>query len=337
MNLTEAMGQSSALFAGKRVAVTGGAGFLGRVIVRKLRERGCREIAVPRRATCDLTRRNDVTRLLEEARPDLLLHLAASVDNPAGRGNAATSFCNNVLMTMQLIEAACRRGIEKMVCLGSASSYPSNAPIPVREEDLFAGLPEPTRAAHGIAKRLPLIHALACRQQYGFRCIFLIPTNFYGPGDNFDPETCYVIPALVRKFVAAAESHAAEVVVGGTGGATRDFLYVDDCAEGILLATEKYDGGEAVNLGSGIEVRIDQLALKIAELAGFSGRIVWDASYPGGPARRVLDITRAQREFGFRPRIGLQDGLRETIAWYRATRGRRASETEEEKAFASRI
>jgi GDP-L-fucose synthase len=316
---------------GKRVVVTGGAGFLGQVVVRKLRERGCRGIVVPRRATCDLTRRDCVTRMLDEVKPDFLLHLAATVDNPAGRGNAAASFCNNVLMSAQLMEVACQRGIEKMVCLGSASSYPANAPIPLREQDLFMGLPEPTRVAHGIAKRLPLIQAQACRQQYGFRCIFLIPTNFYGPGDNVDPETCYVIPSFVRKFMEAAESHAAEVVVRGTGGATRDFLYVDDCAEGILLALEKYDGVEPVNLGSGIEVRIDELALEIAVLAGYAGRIVWDASYPDGPARRVLDIARAQREFGFRPRISLQEGLRSTIEWCRETRDRSATLAKKER------
>jgi GDP-L-fucose synthase len=269
--------------------------------------------------------------MLDEAKPDLLLHLAATVDNPGEGGNAAASFCNNVLMSTQLMEAACQRGIEKMICLGSASSYPANAPIPLREQDLFTGLPEATRAAHGIAKRLPLIHAQACRQQYGFRCIFLIPTNLYGPGDNVDPETCYVIPSFVRKFMEAAASHAAEVVVRGTGRATRDFLHVDDCAEGILLALEKYDGVEAVNLGSGIEVRIDELALEIAALAGYAGRTVWDASYPDGPARRVLDIARAQREFGFRPRISLQEGLRRTVEWCRGTRGWRAMQEEEEK------
>jgi GDP-L-fucose synthase len=331
MNTTERAEQKSNFFAGKRVVVTGGAGFLGHVVARKLREHGCREIFIPRRATCDLTRWDCVTRMLDEAKPDFLLHLAATVDNPAGRGNAAASFCNNVLMSTQLMEAACQRGIEKMVCLGSASSYPANAPIPLREQDLFTGLPEPTRAAHGIAKRLPLIHAQACRRQYGFRCIFLIPTNFYGPGDNVDPETCYVIPSFVRKFVEAAESHAAEVVMRGTGRATRDFLHVDDCAEGILLALEKYDGAEAVNLGSGIEVRIGELALEIAALAGYAGRIVWDANYPDGSVRRVLDIARAQREFGFRPRISLQEGLRGTVKWCCETRGWRATQAEKEK------
>lgn len=323
MILDGAKGQNSAFFAGKSVVVTGGAGFLGKVVVRKLHERGCGKIVVPRRATCDLTQRDVIARLFEEARPDFLLHLAASVDNPAGRGDAAASFYNNVLMTTQLIEAACRRGIEKMVCLGSASSYPAHAPVPLREIDLFAGLPEAPRIEYGIAKRIPLIHAQACRQHYGFQCIFLIPTNFYGPGDNFDPETCYVIPSLIRKFIEAMESDSTEVTVGGTGRATRDFLHVDDCAEGILLAVEQYNGAEAVNLGSGTEMGIHDLALLIARLVGYSGRILWDVSYPDGPARRVLDITRAQREFSFRPRISLQDGVQETIEWYRTTRSTR--------------
>jgi GDP-L-fucose synthase len=311
-------------FAEKRIAVTGGAGFLGRVVVGKLREMGCREVTVPRRATCDLTRADAIAGLLERARPQVLLHLASTVDDPPGCGNTAESFRNNVLMTAQLIDAACKRGVEKMVCLGSASSYPANAPLPLREDDLFAGLPAPPRIAHAIAKRLPLIQAQAYREQYGFRCIFLIPTNFYGPGDNFDPETCFVIPSLVRKFVQAAESSAAEVTAGGTGNATRDFLHVKDCAEGIVLAAERYDKAEAVNLGSGEEVRIDELARLTASLAGYPGRILWDESYPDGPARRLLDTSRAEREFGFRAQRSLEDGLRETIEWYRASRSRRA-------------
>jgi GDP-L-fucose synthase len=311
-------------FAEKRIAVTGGAGFLGRVVVGKLREMGCREVTVPRRATCDLTRADAIAWLLERARPQVLLHLASTVDGPPGCGNTAESFRNNVLMTAQLIDAACNRGVEKMVCLGSASSYPANAPVPLREDDLFAGLPAPPRIAHAIAKRLPLIQAQAYRQQYGFRCIFLIPTNFYGPGDNFDPETCFVIPSLVRKFVQAAETGAAEVTAGGTGSATRDFLHVEDCAEGIVLAAERYDKAEAVNLGSGEEVRIDELARRTANLAGYPGRILWDESYPDGPARRLLDTSRAEREFGFRAQRSLEDGLRETIEWYRASRSRRA-------------
>jgi len=319
MNSNISSAQFTAELPRKRVVVTGGAGFLGSVVVRKLRERGCREITVPRRAQCDLSRRSDVLHLLNHVQPRVILHLAATVDNPAGSGDAAASFYNNVLMTTQLIDAACGRGVEKMLCLGSASSYPAAAPVPLCEDDLFSGLPEASRVAHGIAKRLAVVQAQAYRKQYGFRCIFLIPTNFYGPGDNFDPETSYVIPSLITKFVEAAETGASEVTLGGSGEPTRDFLHVEDCAEGILRALEAYDQPAPVNLGSGIEIRIEGLARKIALLVGYSGRILWDRTRPDGPMRRILDITRARREFGFEPKRNLEDGLRETLDWYRLT------------------
>jgi GDP-L-fucose synthase len=319
--------------AEKRIVVTGGAGFLGSFVVSKLRERGCSEIVVPRRAQCDLNRRSDVLHLLNDARPHTILHLAASVDNPAERADAAASFSNNVLMTTQLIDEAWRHGVSKMLCLGSASSYPEGPSVPLREDDLFAGLPESSRVAHGIAKRLPIIQAQAYRQQYGFNCICLIPTNFYGPGDNFDPETSYVIPSLIGRFVAAAETGAPEVALGGSGEPTRDFLHVEDCAEGILLAAEKYNGAEPVNLGSGSETSIDDLARKIARLAGYTGRVSWARKRPDGPMRRVLDITRARREFGFAPTRNLDDGLRETMKWYR-TKRRASRNVEEAEAVA---
>ena len=317
---------TSESLAGKRIVVTGGAGFLGRAVVRQLGDRSCREIIVPRRASCDVRRSEDITRLLDRARPDFLVHLAATVDNPAGSANPATSFFDNVLMSTQLIDAAARRGLRKMLCLGSASSYPACASMPLREEDLFCGLPESSRAVHGISKRLPLIQAQACRQQYDFRCIFLIPTNFYGPGDNFDAETCYVIPSLIRKFVEAAESRAPEVVLRGTGCATRDFLHVEDCAAGIVLALERYDSPEPVNLGSGAETTIAELAEGIADLVGYAGRILWDVKYSDGPARRVLDVTRAKIGFGFCAQRNLHDGLRETIERYRSTRSQNVLE-----------
>lgn len=303
--------------AEKRVIVTGGAGFLGGVVVRKLRERGCRDIVVPRRAQCDLSRRADVLHLLNDAQPQIILHLAATVDNPAERGDAAASFANNVLMTTQLIDAACKHGVEKMLCLGSASSYPAKATVPLREDDLFNGLPESSRVAHGIAKLLPIIQAQTYRKQHGFNCICLIPTNFYGPGDNFDPETGYVIPSLIRKFTAATDTGASEVSMRGSGTSTRDFLHVEDCAEGILLALQQYSGSDPVNLGSGTETRVDELARKIAHLAGYSGRIAWNRTHPDGATRRALDVTRARHEFGFAPKRNLDDGLRETMDWYR--------------------
>jgi GDP-L-fucose synthase len=321
-------------FAAKRIVVTGGAGFLGRYVVDKLKDRGCREITVPRRSSFDLSRWDDIERLFDYARPHLLIHLAATVDSPVGHRNVAASFYNNVMMTTQLMEAASRHGVEKMVCAGSASSYPPNAPFPLQEADLFKGLPDVSREAHGIAKRLAWIQARAYRQQYGFRCIFLIPTNFYGPGDNFDPKSCYVIPSLIRKFVDAAESGADEVVIGGSGCATRDFLHVDDCAEALVLALERYSGGDAINLGSGIEIGIHDLARKIARATGFAGRILWDPTYPDGPTRRVLEVSRAQKEFGFKAKRTLVEGLAETVDWYRSMRASAGSKSSEKKALA---
>jgi len=307
-------------FAGKRVVVTGGAGFLGRVVVRKLREVGCREVAVPRRADCDLTRRENIECLLSAARPDLVIHLAARVDNSPSQTEAAAYFYDNVLMSAQLLDAVARRGIEKLTIAGSAASYPASAALPLREADLFAGLPEASREAHGVAKRLPLIHAQACRRQYGLRFAFLIAGNLYGPGDNFDPRTSYVIPSLVRTFVEAAESGRSEVTLRGSGTITRDFLHVEDCAEAILLAAAFYDSDDAVNLGSGVEVRMSDLAARIAQLAGYGGTISWSASRTDGTPRRMLDTQRAARAFGFRARRNLDDGLREVIESYRGTR-----------------
>jgi GDP-L-fucose synthase len=324
-------------FGAKRIVVTGGAGFLGRYVVDKLKERGCRDISIPRRSSFDLSRWDDIERLFEQARPHLLLHLAATVDNPAGHRNVASSYYNNVLMTTQLIEAASRHGVEKMICIGSASSYPPNAPFPLCEQDLFKGLPDASREAHGIAKRLAWIQARAYRQQYGFHCVFLIPTNFYGPGDNFDPKSSYVIPSLIRKFIEASETGSDEVVIGGSGCATRDFLHVDDCAEGIILALERYSGADAINLGSGIEIGIHELARKIARATNYTGRILWDPTYPDGPTRRVLDITRAQRELGFKAKKNLNEGLAETVEWYRSFRAGNELKTTEKKVYATSI
>jgi GDP-L-fucose synthase len=321
----------------KRIVVTGGAGFLGRYVVDKLKERGCRELTVPRRSSFDLSRWDDIERLFEHARPHFLLHLAATVDSPVGHRNVATSFYNNVLMNTQLMEAASRHGVEKMICIGSASSYPANAPFPLREQDLFKGMPDASREAHGVAKRLAWVQAKAYRQQYGFQCAFLIPTNFYGPGDNFDPKSSYVIPSLIRKFIEARESGVEEVVIGGSGCATRDFLHVEDCADGIVLALERYSGADAINLGSGVEIGIHELARKIARATEYTGRILWDPTYPDGPTRRVLDIARAQKELGFKARKNLNDGLIETVEWYRSVRVAAGFSRVEENIFAKSI
>jgi len=319
-------------FTRKRVVITDGPAFLERVLAQKLVKSGCSEVTVVRKAACDLSRREEVLRLLKQTRPDFILHLAGWGARPVRAVEAADSLYSEVMMATELIDAACRHDVQKMAILGNIRCYPANAPVPLREKDLFGGLPEASHAAQGMAKRLSLLQARACREQYGFRCVFLVATNAYGPGDAFEAGTCRVIPALVHKFVDAVESGAKEVTLGGTGSPTRDFLHVEDCSEGILLALERYEGPDALNLGSGREVGIHELARSIARLTGYSGQILWDASYPDGPTRRILDIGRAQREIGFRPQIKLQDGLRETIEWYRATRGRLEAATQPKMA-----
>lgn len=321
----------SVLSAEKRILVTGGAGFLGQAVVRKLRQRGCEQIIVPRRATCDLSKWTDTAKVFAKARPHLVLHLAASDDHPSNGGNPAESFYRNVLASTHVIEAAYQQGVIKLVCIGCESSYSPQAPVPMREETLFSGLPDGPRVAYGIAKRLPLIQAQVYRRQHGFRSIFLVPTNLFGPGDCFEPDGASIIGALTRRMVEAADSNATEIVIGGSGSVTRDFLFVDDCADGILLALERYDAPEALNLGSGAEIGIHEVVRRIASLAGYAGRIRWDASQPEGPRRRVLDIRRAQRTIGYAPRHQLQEALSETVEWYRASLSMEAA-TEEPKA-----
>jgi GDP-L-fucose synthase len=314
-------------WSNKRVVVTGGAGFLGRYVVAGLRARGLgdEQIVVPRKAEYDLRRRSVIERLLAEAgaplrgkKPEvLIIHLAGNVGGIGyNRAHPGELFYDNLVMGVELIEAARQAEAAKFVAVGTICAYPKFSPVPFREEDLWAGYPEETNAPYGLAKKMLLVQAQAYRQQYGFNTIYLLPVNLYGPADNFNPASSHVIPALIKKCVDAARSGAAEVVVWGDGSPTREFLYVADAAEGILLATERYNGDEPVNLGSSAEISIRDLAELIARLSGFQGRLTWDRSQPNGQPRRKLDTSRAERLFGFRAGVSFEDGLQETISWY---------------------
>jgi GDP-L-fucose synthase len=303
--------------ADKKFVVTGGAGFLGSRVVHKLRERGVESIVVPRSVACDLRREENIRRLLSEARPDIIVHLAAVVGGiGANRQNPGRFFYDNLIMGAQLMEQARLHGVAKSVILGTVCSYPKFTPAPFREEHLWDGYPEETNAPYGLAKKMLLVQSQAYRQQYGFNSIFLVPVNLYGPGDNFDPQSSHVIPALIRKCFEALERGEQRIVCWGDGGATREFLFVDDCAEAIVLATERYDESDPVNIGTGSEISIRELASIVARLVGFRGEIVWDTSQPNGQPRRRLDVSRAEKAFGFRARKDFVEGLRETVEWY---------------------
>jgi len=307
----------------KRVCVTGGAGFLGSYVTAKLRERGAKEIFIPRIEDYDLVRPEDIKRLLDDSRPDVIIHLAAHVGGiGANREHPAEFFYDNLMMGVQLIHQAWLRGIEKFVALGTVCAYPKFTPVPFKEDDIWDGYPEETNAPYGLAKKMLLVQSQAYREQYGFNSIFLLPVNLYGPRDNFDPRSSHVIPALIRKCLEAQDSGVEEIVVWGDGSPTREFLYVEDAAEGIVMATEKYDGSDPVNLGSGREISIKDLALLIARLTGFQGRMVFDTSKPNGQPRRALDTTRAEKYFGFRAGTDFEQGLQKTIDWYREARKR---------------
>ncbi|MGD0167872.1 MAG: GDP-L-fucose synthase [Gaiellaceae bacterium] len=299
-----------------KTVVTGGAGFLGTHVVSRLRAQGI-EPYVPLIEDWDLTRERDVERLFAETQPELVIHLAAEVGGiGANRANPGRYWYANLMMGAHILEQSRICGLEKLVLIGTICAYPKFAPIPFKEDDLWNGYPEETNAPYGIAKKTLLIGAQAYRQQYGLNAIYLLPVNLYGPGDNFDPESSHVIPALIRKMVEAKERGERQVVLWGDGSPTREFLYVEDCAAGILLATERYQAPEPVNLGTGREISIRDLAEMIAGLTGFDGEIVWDTSKPNGQPRRQLDTSRAKREFGFRASVTLRDGLARTIAWY---------------------
>lgn len=314
------MGDTREFWRNRRVMVTGGGGFLGSVVVSKLRDRETKEIFVPRSREYDLREIGGVRRALDDARPDIVIHLAARVGGiGANREHPADFFYDNLMMGVQLFHESWRLGVEKFVAVGTVCAYPKFTPIPFREEEIWNGYPEETNAPYGLAKKMLLVQSQSYRQQYGFNSIFLMPVNLYGPGDNFDPASSHVIPALIKKCVDAKQKGDDHIVVWGDGSPTREFLYVDDAAEGILMAAKRYNASEPVNLGSAFEISIKDLVEIIARLTGFESKIVWDTTKPNGQPRRKLDTSRAKAQFGFEARTSFEEGLRQTIEWYRAT------------------
>lgn len=308
----------STYFESRRFCVTGGAGFLGKVVTRKLKERGAKDIFIPHIEDYDLVNPDDIDRLLADTKPDVIIHLAAHVGGiGANREHPAEFFYDNLMMGVQLMHKAWQQGVEKFVAIGTVCAYPKYTPVPFKEDDLWIGYPEETNAPYGLAKKMLLVQSQAYRDQYGFNSIFLLPVNLYGPRDNFNPKSSHVIPALIRKCIEAQENGEAEIEVWGDGSPTREFLYVEDAAEGILQATEKYNESLPVNLGSSNEISIKDLAEKIADLTGFEGKLVWDTEKPNGQPRRALDTSRAFEKFGFRAKVNFDEGLKETIDWYR--------------------
>lgn len=301
----------------KKVVVTGGAGFLGSFLVGKLKELGCQDVFVPLIEEYNLVDLAAIKKMYQVAKPDIVIHLAAVVGGiGANRANPGKFFYDNLMMGVQLMEQARLSGVEKFVAIGTVCAYPKFTPVPFKEDDLWNGYPEETNAPYGLAKKMLLVQSQAYRQQYDFNSIFLLPVNLYGPRDNFDPQSSHVIPALIRKCVEAKQKGEKKIIVWGTGKASREFLYVEDAADGILLAAEKYNKSDPVNLGAGFEISIKDLVELIAKYTGFEGEIVWDDSKPDGQPRRCLDTSRAEKEFGFRARVRFEEGLKKTIDWY---------------------
>ncbi len=305
----------------KRICVTGGAGFLGSHLIENLQRRGAEHIFVPKIEDYDLVQQKDIVRMLDDSDPDVIIHLAAHVGGiGANREHPAEFFYDNLMMGVQLMHEAYKRGVSKFVAIGTVCAYPKFTPVPFKEDDIWNGYPEETNAPYGLAKKMLLVQAQSYRQQYGYNALFLIPVNLYGPRDNFRPESSHVIPALIKKCVEAKENGEKEVVIWGDGSPTREFIYVEDAAEGIAAATEKYDGSEPVNIGSGNEISIKDLASLISRLTGFEGKLVYDTSKPNGQPRRGLDVSRAEKLFGFKAKTNFETGLRNTIDWYQKNR-----------------
>ena len=308
----------SNFFENRRVVVTGGAGFLGGYVTERLQKRGCKNILVPKIEDYDLVSIDDINRMYEDMKPDIVIHLAAVVGGiGANREHPGEFFYKNLMMGVQLIEQGRLRNIEKFVAIGTVCAYPKFTPVPFKEENIWNGYPEETNAPYGLAKKMLLVQSQSYRAEYGFNSIFLLPVNLYGPGDNFNPASSHVIPALIKKCVDAIDSGADYIDCWGTGSASREFIYVADAAEGILLATEHYNGPEPVNIGAGFEITIKELAEKIVELTGFTGEIRWDSSKPDGQPRRRLDVSKANKYFGFKAKTPFDEGLKATVNWYR--------------------
>jgi len=310
-------------WADQRVIVTGGAGFLGSFVVKKLKEEGCQNIFVPRSKEYDLVNREACRELYKGTKPDLVIHLAAVVGGIGiNQDNPGTFFYRNLMMGVHMMEEGRLFGAKKFVALGTVCAYPKYTPVPFKEEDLWNGYPEETNAPYGLAKKMMLVQSQGYRRQFGFHSIFLLPANLYGPEDNFDPYSSHVIPALIKKCMDALEMKRDEIVVWGTGNPSREFLYAEDCAEAIVLAAEKYDKPDPINIGTGQEISIKELVFTICRILGFRGRVVWDVTKPDGQPRRCLDVSKAEKEFGFKAKVGLEEGLRRTMDWYKRERGR---------------